>query len=219
LLEIKRLLDAYGSIVRRRGFSAHYNGTTIDNVAFTLGAEVIERHFTLDRTWKGTDHAASLEPSGLFITRKKLDAALASLTYKSEEILPIEKVQRDKLKYRNIDEAKNDERPWGLYSVIEQRKDYKVKHISVYPKHRTSLQQHKLRSETWTVLNGVATATIDDIVTIINPGETITVRAMQKHRLMNDGDVMLEMIEIAQGEKVDESDIVRFEDDYGRLTV
>ena len=66
--------------------------------AYTLGANIIERHYTLDRTWKGTDHAASLEPSGLRKLKRDLEAVYDALSYKSEDILPIEKVQRDKLK-------------------------------------------------------------------------------------------------------------------------
>ena len=65
-----------------------------------LGADVIERHYTLDRTWKGTDHAASLEPDGIRKLVRNLNAVHEALTYKDAEILPIEKVQRDKLKYR-----------------------------------------------------------------------------------------------------------------------
>ncbi|OGL47305.1 MAG: N-acetylneuraminate synthase, partial [Candidatus Schekmanbacteria bacterium RBG_16_38_10] len=65
LLEIKRLRSTFGSIVKGVGFSGHHAGISVDIAAFTLGVDWIERHFTLDRTWKGTDHAASLEPDGL----------------------------------------------------------------------------------------------------------------------------------------------------------
>jgi sialic acid synthase SpsE len=66
----------------------------------TLGADVFERHYTLDRTWKGTDHAASLEPDGVRRLVRDLNNVHKALTYKQQEILPIEQVQRDKLKYR-----------------------------------------------------------------------------------------------------------------------
>ena len=69
-------------------------------MAYTLGATWIERHFTKDRTWKGTDHAASLEPTGLRKLSRDIKATFAALTYKSSDILPVEQVQRDKLKYR-----------------------------------------------------------------------------------------------------------------------
>jgi len=69
-------------------------------VAFTLGANLIERHFTLDRTWKGTDHAASLEPDGLRRLERNLYYTSQALDFKHEAILEIEKPQRDKLKWR-----------------------------------------------------------------------------------------------------------------------
>lgn len=100
LLEITKLVNSYGSLVKEIGFSGHHNGIAIDIAAYTLGASVIERHFTLNRTWKGTDHAASLEPDGIRRLKRNLLATYKSLTYKSQEILPIEQVQRDKLKYR-----------------------------------------------------------------------------------------------------------------------
>ena len=100
LLEIERLKEEYGDIVKKIGFSGHHLGIAVDVAAYTLGAEVIERHYTLDRTWKGTDHAASLEPDGVRRLVRDLKAVHQSLDYKEEEILPIEQVQRDKLKYR-----------------------------------------------------------------------------------------------------------------------
>lgn len=100
LFELKRLQEMYGDQVKKIGFSGHHLGIAPDIAAFTLGAQVIERHFTLDKTWKGTDHAASLEPDEMHQLRKNLDDVAAALTYKSEEYLGIEAVQREKLKYR-----------------------------------------------------------------------------------------------------------------------
>ncbi|MDR1398029.1 MAG: N-acetylneuraminate synthase family protein [Desulfarculales bacterium] len=100
LLEIGRLRDSYGAAVRQIGFSGHHNGIALDIAAYTLGAPVIERHFTLDRTWKGTDHAASLEPDGLRKLKRDLVSTHLALTHKSTELLEVEKIQREKLKYR-----------------------------------------------------------------------------------------------------------------------
>lgn len=100
LLEIKRIREAYGHIIKRIGFSGHHLGIAVDIAAYTLGASVIERHFTLDRTWKGTDHAASLEPEGLRKLKRNLMATYSALRYKDKEILDIENTQRNKLKYR-----------------------------------------------------------------------------------------------------------------------
>lgn len=92
--------EAYESRVKAIGFSGHHLGIAVDTAAYTLGASIIERHYTLDRTWKGTDHAASLEPDGIRKLVRNLNAVHDALTYKTAEILPIEQVQRDKLKYR-----------------------------------------------------------------------------------------------------------------------
>jgi N-acetylneuraminate synthase len=101
LLEIKRIRSAYEHRVKAIGFSGHHLGIAIDIAAYTLGAYMIERHYTLDRTWKGTDHAASLEPDGVRKLVRNLNAVQEALQYKSSEILPIEQVQRKKLKYQN----------------------------------------------------------------------------------------------------------------------
>ncbi|MCK5607137.1 N-acetylneuraminate synthase family protein [Candidatus Pacearchaeota archaeon] len=98
LLEIKRLKEKFGKDVKAIGFSGHHNGIAIDVAAYVLGAEYIERHFTLNRTWKGTDHAASLEPDGLRRLIRDIESVSEAMDYKSEEILDIEKVQRNKLK-------------------------------------------------------------------------------------------------------------------------
>lgn len=100
LLEISRLREKYESRVKAIGFSGHHLGIAIDIAAYTLGVSVIERHYTLDRTWKGTDHAASLEPDGIRKLVRNLNAVNEALTYKTSEILPIEQIQRDKLKYK-----------------------------------------------------------------------------------------------------------------------
>lgn len=100
LLEISRMRKAYENRVKAIGFSGHHLGIAVDIAAYTLGADYVERHYTLDRTWKGTDHAASLEPDGIRKLVRNLNAVHEALTYKQSEILPIEQVQRDKLKYR-----------------------------------------------------------------------------------------------------------------------
>lgn len=100
LLEILNLKEKFADRVKYIGFSGHHLGIAIDIAAYTLGAVYIERHYTLDRTWKGTDHAASLEPEGVRKLVRDLKAAHESLQYKEKDILDIEQVQRDKLKFR-----------------------------------------------------------------------------------------------------------------------
>lgn len=98
LLDINILLEKYKNEVKHIGFSGHHLGIAVDVAAYTLGANIIERHYTLDRTWKGTDHAASLEPMGLRKLSRDLRAVHKTLSFKNQDILPIEQVQRDKLK-------------------------------------------------------------------------------------------------------------------------
>ena len=100
LIEITRIKERFKNRVKEIGFSGHHLGIAVDIAAYTLGANWIERHFTLDRTWKGTDHSASLEPTGLRKLSRDLKATYKALTYKQSDILSIEQVQRHKLKYR-----------------------------------------------------------------------------------------------------------------------
>ena len=109
LFEIKNLMEKFGNRVKGIGFSGHHLGIAADVAALALGRSLeaegkghftnIERHFTLDRTWKGTDHAASLEPDGMRRLCRDLAHVDQALTYKSQDILPVEQVQRDKLKW------------------------------------------------------------------------------------------------------------------------
>ncbi len=100
LLELTRIREAYEGKVKAIGFSGHHLGIAVDIAAYTLGAEVIERHYTIDKTWKGTDHGASLEPDETQRLVRDLSNVMEALRNKSKEILDIEQVQRDKLKYR-----------------------------------------------------------------------------------------------------------------------
>lgn len=100
LLEINWLYANYAHRVNEIGFSGHHLGIALDIAAYTLGARWIERHFTKDKNWKGTDHAASLEPYELKNLINNLNDTYEALQFKVSDILPIEQVQRDKLKNR-----------------------------------------------------------------------------------------------------------------------
>jgi N-acetylneuraminate synthase len=99
LLELRELHARYAGRVQAIGFSGHHLGIAVDVAAYALGATWIERHFTQDRTWKGTDHAASLEPAGLQKLCRDLKAVWRGMTLKPVEVLPIEAEQRAKLKW------------------------------------------------------------------------------------------------------------------------
>ena len=100
LLEIKRLIEMYENDVLGIGFSGHHTGIAADISAITLGAKYLERHFTLDRTWKGTDHAASLEPDGMRRVVRDVKSISIALKSMNKEIVDVETEQRKKLKFR-----------------------------------------------------------------------------------------------------------------------
>lgn len=99
LLEIPALIAAYGGAVKGIGFSGHHLGIAADVAALALGARWFERHFTMDRTLRGTDHAASLEPDGLRRLWRDLRNVEKTLRRKPADILPIEEPQWNKLKW------------------------------------------------------------------------------------------------------------------------
>ena len=101
LLEIVRLKEKFGRFVKRIGISGHYTNSSLDIAAYVLGAEVIERHFTFDKSWKGTDHSASMIPDEVVTLMADLDAVSKALKYKETALLPVEEVQYKKLKYKN----------------------------------------------------------------------------------------------------------------------
>lgn len=105
LLEISRYIEEYGNRVNCIGFSGHHKGIAADIAAITLGADWIERHYTLDRTWKGTDHAASLEPGGLRTLKRDMVNVSKALTFKDTDLLDVEIEQRKKLKWEPSERA------------------------------------------------------------------------------------------------------------------
>ncbi|AKB75717.1 Mannose-1-phosphate guanylyltransferase (GDP) [Methanosarcina lacustris Z-7289] len=107
-------------------------------------------------------------------------------------------------------------RPWGSYTLLDSSPGHKIKNITVLSDHKLSLQLHYHRSEHWVVVKGMAYVEVDGEQFFLRPGESTFIRAGQKHRLSNPGKVPLEIIEVQLGELVDEGDIVRFDDEYGR---
>ncbi len=108
-------------------------------------------------------------------------------------------------------------RPWGSYTVLEEGPGYKVKKVTVLPGKRLSLQMHYHRSEHWIVIKGMAKVTRGEEIFFLRPQESTFVPPGVLHRLENPGKVPLEVIEIQNGEYLEEDDIVRVEDDFKRL--
>lgn len=106
--------------------------------------------------------------------------------------------------------------PWGRWEVLLETSDYKVKRIIVAAGQRLSYQKHFKRQETWVVVAGVATVTLDGIVTQYQPGEVVHIPCEAAHRVANKGTETLAFIEVQRGTYFGEDDIIRLEDDYGR---
>lgn len=121
-----------------------------------------------------------------------------------------------KVKDSLFEESLKVYRPWGYYSVLESGKGYKIKRVHINPHSRLSLQYHMHRSEHWTVLNGCPTIELDGIRYTLVSGESMFSKKTQKHRLINSSDSPVDIIEIQYGDVLEETDIIRLEDDYNR---
>ncbi len=108
-------------------------------------------------------------------------------------------------------------RPWGYYTSIVEGKRWKVKRIQVNPGAALSLQLHHHRAEHWIVVTGTAEVEINKEKTILSENQSVYIPLGSKHRLSNKGRVPLVLIEVQSGSYLDEDDIIRFEDQYGRV--
>jgi len=108
-------------------------------------------------------------------------------------------------------------RAWGSYTVLEEAPGYKIKRIEVKPRAKLSLQMHHKRSEHWVVVSGTARVTCGESVYTIHENQSTFVPMGVKHRLENPLDAPLQLVEVQSGGYLGEDDIVRFEDDYGRV--
>ncbi|MCL5445206.1 MAG: phosphomannose isomerase type II C-terminal cupin domain [Acidimicrobiales bacterium] len=112
-----------------------------------------------------------------------------------------------------------DERPWGSYTVLDDgERDHKVKRIEVLPGKRLSYQRHSKRSEHWFVVAGKALVTLDGDQVLLGAGGSIDIPEGSAHRIENPGDEKLVFIEVQHGSYFGEDDIVRIEDDFGRVS-
>ena len=107
-------------------------------------------------------------------------------------------------------------RPWGSFTILDEGEGFKVKRISVNPGHKLSLQYHHHRSEHWTVVQGEATVTIGEITKLVKINESVYIPLKEKHALANEGEELMQLIEVQLGDYLGEDDIVRLEDRYGR---
>ncbi len=109
-----------------------------------------------------------------------------------------------------------EDRPWGRFTILEEKAGFKVKRLTVNPGQVLSLQSHEHRSEHWVVVAGVATVTLGEDVRDYQVNEAVYISPRQRHRLANNTDTVLEVIEVQCGDYLGEDDIQRYEDRYNR---
>ncbi len=149
-----------------------------------------------------------------------VDTADATLVCPKEKAQDVRKVVQE-LRKRKADEHlihRTVHRQWGSYTILEMGERYKIKRIVVKPGAKLSHQLHHHRSEHWVVVSGTARVTNDDREYDVHPNESTYIPMSTKHRLENPGKVPLQIIEVQNGEYLEEDDIVRFDDDYNRHT-
>lgn len=107
--------------------------------------------------------------------------------------------------------------PWGSWTVLDDKDNFKVKKIIIKPGQRLSYQKHMKRQETWFIVQGNAEVTLNDDKKLLSEGDSIYIPFEAKHRIANNSkDTDLIFIEIQRGTYFGEDDIVRYADDYGR---
>ncbi|MGH9087573.1 MAG: phosphomannose isomerase type II C-terminal cupin domain [Acidimicrobiales bacterium] len=115
--------------------------------------------------------------------------------------------------------GEHDERPWGSYTVLDDgAPDHKVKRIVVRPGKRLSYQRHARRAEHWYVVSGSGRVTLEGDVREVGPGDSVDVPLGAAHRIEGGGDADLVFVEVQHGDYFGEDDIVRLEDDFGRVS-
>lgn len=144
------------------------------------------------------------------------DAVLVGNRNKAQDVKKVvdelqEKEREERLTHRKV------YRPWGSYESLDAGDNFQVKRLTVKPGKKLSLQMHHHRAEHWVVVSGVATVTRGEEVYKLNQNESTFIPLGEKHRLENTGNELLEVIEVQSGSYLGEDDIVRFDDDFGRV--
>ena len=108
------------------------------------------------------------------------------------------------------------ERPWGTYQTILKEKTFQVKKIVVNPNSQLSLQSHNKRSEHWIIVEGEGTVIVGEKQIVLKKDENIYIPITEEHRISNFTNNPVIFIEIQNGDYLEEDDIVRYDNIYGR---
>ena len=159
--------------------------------------------------------ALKYQPNELIVVETR-DAILISNKKSSQKVKNIVSY----LKKNKISEGKTHTkvfRPWGHYLSVVEADRWQVKLIMVKPGAKLSLQMHHHRSEHWVVVSGTAKVEVDNKVEVLSENQSVYIPLGVKHRLSNPGKIPLKIIEVQCGSYLEENDIERFDDDFGRV--
>ncbi len=188
-------------------FSTDKSGNVIKGRVVDIGS--------MDSIIIGCDRAiATIGLQGMVIVDTP-DATLVCPKNRAQEVKDIVGTLKKK-GFSEQESHRTVERPWGSYTLLEKGDGYKIKKIYVAPGRRLSLQMHARRSEHWVVISGIARVQRGDETVDMAVNQSTYIPKGVKHRLENPGDSPLEIIEVQNGEYVEEDDIVRFDDDFRR---
>lgn len=158
---------------------------------------------------------------GLLIASKKgIDKNIQHLYKESQKHKPNQKTNQITTLQETPQETPKEtptETPWGSYTVIKKTGFFKYKELKIKPGHKLSLQSHQKRKEHWLVIRGQAEASIKGVKKTLHCNEHLFIDQGVKHCLKNPTDQMLIVLEIQIGSYLEEDDIIRHEDDYGRI--
>jgi mannose-1-phosphate guanylyltransferase/mannose-6-phosphate isomerase len=198
-------MGSWDSIYNRQQKDSYNNLTHGDVVSIDTNGSLI---------WTEAGLVATLGIDNLVVVQTA-DATLICNRNRSEDIkLLVSKIKLRKPELTDIHQTVY--RPWGSYTVLEERSNFKIKRIEVNPGAKLSMQMHHHRSEHWVIVSGVANIINNNLEYVLYENESTYIPKTHHHRLSNKGTVPLSIIEVQCGEYVGEDDIVRFDDDYGR---
>ena len=143
------------------------------------------------------------------------DAVLVASKSQAQNVKLAVQHLKDKDWHQAIQHARDD-RPWGWFEVLVSMPGYQVKRLHVHPGGKLSLQSHEHRSEHWIVVDGIATVEIDGVTQSLQANQSTYIEQGQKHRLSNQTEAPLTLIEVQTGSYLGEDDITRYEDIYLR---
>ena len=199
-------LGSWDSIYQRHAKDAQNNVTH---------GEVLSQGTSNSLLWTETSLLATVGLDNIVVIQTA-DATLICDRNQSEDIKTlVARVKAHKPELTEIHQTVY--RPWGSYTVMEEGANFKIKHIVVNPGAKLSMQMHKHRAEHWVVVSGEATITNNEIQYKLQENQSAYIPKTHHHRLANESDKPLSIIEVQCGDYVGEDDIIRFDDSYGRV--